>query len=113
MIEICGKDHVSIDDYDRLSVAYGKTAYDTLRLREKQIDSLPDVVLYPSTSKEVEAIVDFSVRHQIPLYVCGGGSSVTMGVEPTKGGISLDMRRNFQHVIEFNEVAKPLRCNPG
>lgn len=113
LIEICGKDHVSIDDYDRLSVAYGKTAYDTLRLREKQVDSLPDVVVYPSTSREVEAVVDFSVRHKIPLYVYGGGSSVTMGVEPTKGGISLDMRRNFQHVIEFNEVDQTITVQSG
>jgi len=72
--EICGKDHVSVDDYDRLSVAYGKTAYDTLRLREKQIDCLPDVVLYPSTSKEVEKIVCFATKYKIPVYVYGGGA---------------------------------------
>ena len=40
-------------------------------------------------------------EHHIPLYVYGGGSSVTRGVEPTKGGISLDMRRNFNKVISF------------
>lgn len=111
--EICSKDHVSIDDYDRLSVAYGKTAYDTLRLREKQIDSLPDVVIYPSTSKEIEDVVKYASTHQIPLYVYGGGSSVTMGVEPTKGGISLDMRRNFQQVLNFNEVNQTITVQAG
>ena len=30
--EICGDDFVRTDDYSRLSVAYGKTMYDILRL---------------------------------------------------------------------------------
>ena len=39
-------DQMSQSDYDRLSVAYGQTAYDLYRIRERQFDSLPDVVLY-------------------------------------------------------------------
>ena len=42
-------------------------------------------------------------QHHIPLYVYGGGSSVTRGVEPIKGGISLDMRKRFNKIISFNE----------
>jgi len=36
-----------------------------------------------------------------------------MGVEPTKGGISLDMRRNFQHVITFNEIDQTITVQAG
>ena len=37
--KIVGADNVSTADYDRLSVAYGKTGYDALRLRERRIDT--------------------------------------------------------------------------
>ena len=46
--EIVGEEGFSVSDYDRLSVAYGFTAYDILRLRHKIIDSVPDVVLTPT-----------------------------------------------------------------
>ncbi|MGB4984771.1 MAG: FAD-binding oxidoreductase [Erysipelotrichaceae bacterium] len=110
---ICGKENVSISDYDRLSVAYGKTAYDAMRIREKRFDSLPDVVIYPRESKEVEEIVAYCTQNQMPLYVYGGGSSVTRGVEPTKGGVSLDMRRNFTKVLSFNEIDQTITVQAG
>ncbi len=52
-------------------------------------------------------------RKKIPLYVYGGGSSVTMGVEPTKGGISLDMRLRFNHVVSFNETDQTITVQAG
>ena len=75
--EIVGEDFVTTDDYARLSVAYGCTGYDLLRLRHKQIDSLPDVVVYPDTTEQVEELVRYAAEHKLPLYVYGGGSSVT------------------------------------
>ena len=51
--KIVGKENVSIDDYDRLAVAYGKTAYDAMRLRDKRVDHAPDAVIYPATTEEV------------------------------------------------------------
>lgn len=111
--EIVGKENVTTDDYPRLAVAYGKTGYDTLRLRQHKVDSLPDAVVYPSTHEEVQKIVTFCSEHHLPLYVYGGGSSVTMGVEPTLGGISLDMRKRFNKVIEFNEVDQTITVQAG
>ena len=101
---IVGSENVTTEDYPRLAVAYGKTGYDAARLREKRVDSLPDVVLYPSETEEIEKIVAYCTKHSIPLYVYGGGSSVTRGVEPIKGGVSLDMRKNFNRVLSFNET---------
>lgn len=113
MKDIVGEENVSTRDYDRLSVAYGKTAYDLFRIREKKFDSLPEVVVYPSTTEQVEKIVEYCTKNNIPLYVYGGGSSVTRGVEPIKGGISLDMRRNFNKVISFNETDQTITVQAG
>ncbi len=106
-------DDWSQSDYDRLSVAYGQTAYDLYRMREHKFDSLPDIVLYPSTSEQIEKTVDYCAKNKIPLYVYGGGSSVTRGVEPVNGGVSLDMRRKFTKVIAFNEVDQTITVQAG
>ncbi|MDO5448381.1 MAG: FAD-binding oxidoreductase [Clostridia bacterium] len=106
-------DDMSQSDYDRLAVAYGQTAYDLYRIRERQFDSLPDVVLYPSESEQIEKTVDYCAKNKIPLYVYGGGSSVTRGVEPVKGGVTLDMRRHFNKVIRFNEIDQTITVQAG
>lgn len=110
---IAGKDNVSTDDYDRLSVAYGKTMFDLLRLREHIADNVPDVVIYPQNKEQIEKIVALCTEEKIPLYVYGGGSSVTRGVEPILGGISLDMRRHFNKVISFNETDQTITVEAG
>lgn len=113
MRAIVGTSYVSKADYDRLSVAYGKTAYDLLRIRQRQFHSLPDLVVYPSTSEEVEKIVKYCTENKLPLYVYGGGSSVTRGVEPVKGGISLDMRKRFNKILSFNETDQTITVQAG
>lgn len=109
---VYGED-VSQADYDRVSVAYGQTAYDLLRLRERRFDSLPDIVVYPSESEQIVKTVTYCAEHDIPLYVYGGGSSVTRGVEPVCGGISLDMRRKFNKVLAFNEIDQTITVQTG
>ena len=111
--DIVGEKYVTTEDYPRLAVAYGKTGYDAARLRSRQIDSLPDAVVYPSTTEQVEKIVAYCTKHQIPLYVYGGGSSVTRGVEPVKGGISLDMRKRFNKILSFNEEDQTITVQSG
>ncbi len=110
---ILGEAKLSTDDYDRLSVAYGQTAYDLMRLRQRKIENLPDAVLYPETTDEIQQIVDYCARVKLPLYVYGGGSSVTRGVECMKGGISLDLRRNFRKILSFNETDQTITVQAG
>jgi alkyldihydroxyacetonephosphate synthase len=111
--KIVGDDFVSADDYARLAVAYGSTAYDLLRIRQRRFDSLPDAVVYPDTTEQVEQLVAYCTENNIPLYVYGGGSSVTRGVEPVKGGVSLDMRLRFNKVIAFNEIDQTITVQAG
>lgn len=110
---IVGAENVKTDSYSRLSVAYGKTMYDVMRLRKHIVENIPDVVIYPSEAAEIEQIIDFCNKELIPVYVYGGGSSVTRGVECMKGGISLDMRPNFNKVIKFNEINQSITVQAG
>ncbi|HEY8395297.1 MAG TPA: FAD-binding oxidoreductase, partial [Bacilli bacterium] len=96
-----------------LSVAYGKTMYDLLRLRKGIVENIPDAVLYPSSEEEIVKIVAYCDQERIPLYVFGGGSSVTRGPECMRGGISLDMKKNFNKVVKFNEIDQTITVEAG
>lgn len=112
--DIVGKEFVSQDPYTRLSVAYGKTMIDILRLRHEIVENVPDIVIYPDTTEHIEKIVEVCKRDKIPVYVYGGGSSVTRGVEPMrKGSITLDMRKRFNKVVEFNEKNQTITVQSG
>ena len=110
---IVGDEFVRTDDYARFSVAYGKTMYDILRARNKIVENVPDCVVYPESKEQIEAIVAYVSEHKIPLYVYGGGSSVTRGVECVKGGVSLDMRLRFNKVVSFSEEDQLITVESG
>lgn len=110
---IVGAENVKKDSYSRLSVAYGKTMHDVMRLRKHIVENIPDIVIYPSEGEEIEKIVAYCANEKIPVYVYGGGSSVTRGVECMKGGISLDMRPRFNKVIKFNEKNQTITVQAG
>ena len=111
--KIVGAENVKVDDYTRLEVAYGKTMLDVMRLREKIVENIPDLVLYPRDRNDIIGIVDYCNQEKIPLYVYGGGSTVTRGVECTKGGVSLDIRVHLKDVIDFNEVNQTITVEAG
>ena len=111
--EVVGEKYVRDDDYARLSVAYGKTMYDLLRLREKKIENVPDVVIYPDDKTQIEKIVAYCVAHKIPMYVYGGGSSVTRGVEAMNGGVTFAMRLRYDKVISFTEIDQTITVQTG
>ena len=111
--KIVGKDNIATDNYSRASVAYGQTMVDLMRLRKKIVENVPNAVLYPENKEQIIEIVDYCNKNLIPLYVYGGGSSVTRGVECIKGGISLDMRKNFNKVIEFNDKEQTITVQAG
>lgn len=110
---IAGEDNVKTDDYTRLQVAYGKTMIDLMRLREGIVENIPDIVLYPRNKEDIRKIVEYCNEQKIPVYVYGGGSSVTRGVECVKGGVSLDMRIHMKKVIKFNEINQTITVEPG
>lgn len=111
---IVGSDNATIDGFFRVQVAYGKTMIDLMRLREKILENIPDMVLYPSTTEEIEQIVQFCNAEKIHIYVYGGGSSVTRGVEAmVTPAITLDMRKNFNKVVKFNEKDQVITVQAG
>jgi alkyldihydroxyacetonephosphate synthase len=111
--QIVGAENVKTDDYSRVQVAYGKTMIDAMRLREHIVENIPDIVLHPRTKEDIVKIVSYCNDQLIPVYVYGGGSSVTRGVECMKGGVSIDMRVHMNKVIRFSEINQTITVEPG
>ncbi|MEG2450915.1 MAG: FAD-binding oxidoreductase, partial [Clostridia bacterium] len=111
---IVGADNATIDDFKRIQVAYGKTMVDIIRLRKKIVENVPDIVVYPSTTEDVEKLVEYAKAQHIYMYIYAGGSSVTRGTEAMKSpNMMLDLRKNFNKVIAFNEINSTITVQPG
>jgi len=54
---------------------------------------LPDVVVFPTSTDEVSAIVKLCAQHQRPIVPFGMGSSLEGHVNAIHGGVSIDMTR--------------------
>ena len=54
---------------------------------------LPDVVVFPTSTDEVSAIVKLCAQHQRPIVAFGMGSSLEGHVNAIRGGVSIDMTR--------------------
>jgi len=111
--KLVGEENIRLDEYSRLQLAYGKTMIDLMRLRKGIVENIPDLVIHPRTKADIQSIVTYCHENHIPVYVYGGGSSVTRGVECMKGGVSLDMRVYMKRVVKFNEINQTITVEAG
>jgi len=66
---------------------------------------LPDYVVLPKTTEQVQKVVQLANREKIPVVPMGNGMALTGLVIPLKGGIVMDMKR-MNKILEVNEKAR-------
>ena len=54
---------------------------------------LPELVVFPSSTEDVQAIVVACAAHRVPMTPFGAGSSLEGHVIPLRGGVSVDLTR--------------------
>jgi len=108
-----GAENVATDGYTRAEHCCGSAYLDLLRLRLGKVEGAPDAVVYPRTEDEVSAVVALCHDRTIALVPTGARSSVTRGLELPRGGISLDLSRHLNRVLELNETSHTARVQPG
>ena len=111
--QIVGVENVFTGAYERTRFSYGAGMFDALRLRLHIVENLPGAVLAPRSTQDVIAVMGYCDAQRIPLYVHGGGSSVTRGKEAVQGGVCLDMSRHMKEVIAFNETDQTITVQAG
>ena len=113
---IVGAEYFRTADRDRLLHAGGKSTPDLLRRKDTGVQDAPDAVLLPGNDDEVAAILRYCSQHRIAIVPFGGGTSVTGGLDPTRGQfsavVSLDLRR-FDKLLSLDEVSGAAELGAG
>ncbi len=113
LADIVGPDNITTDAFSRIRYSSGKAMEDILKLRQKIVEDLPQVVIHPRHKEDVQKLVAFCNQRNLPVYVYGGGSSVTLGLKCPMGGVTLVMNTHMNRVIEFNEANQTITVEPG
>lgn len=114
--------HIDQSDRDRLFHAHGHTAQEVYMLRFGSFPRVPDAVIYPNTTTQVQQIVLLANEHNVVIIPYGGGTTVSQSllcpVAEQRMIISLDMhllcaikwinRVNMTACIEAGIVGKDL-----
>lgn len=112
---IVGRDDVTNDEVDLFSyISWGGILSQPLRrydlLRGEYNIIMPDWVVYPETSEEVQQIVKFANNWKIPIIPVSGATGP--GHDPAYGGIILDTKK-LNRIIEIDEVSHTVTVETG
>jgi alkyldihydroxyacetonephosphate synthase len=110
---IVGKENVALDDYSRVKYSSAKTSEEIMELRMGIIREVSDVVLHPRDKHDVQNIMEYCDKENIPITVFSGGSSCNFGCRPFKSGVSLVMSTHMNKLLELNELNQTARVQPG
>jgi alkyldihydroxyacetonephosphate synthase len=110
---IVGRENVSTDDYDRLKFASGRTIEEAMMMRQGKPSRASDLVVHPRNKKDVQELVRYCNKERIPVYVYGGGSSVTFGLRPARGGITLVLSTHMNRIVRLGEENQTVTVQPG
>ncbi len=90
----------TVEKYDRLLHAYGRSVHDLARMiHQRDFSHPPDFVAYPRAEADVAAVLDWCGANRVAAIPFGGGTSVVGGVNPPaddryKGCVSLDLKHS-------------------
>jgi glycolate oxidase len=101
--KIVGKADVLTEREDLASYAYDGT---TSWIHE------PDVVVFPTTAQEISEILKLANKERIPVTPRGGGTNVSGGSVPIKGGIVLCTTK-MNRILEINKANLLATVEPG
>jgi len=73
---------------------------------------MPQVVVMPRTAEEVAAVLKLCNDNTIPVTPRGGGTGLSGGALPVKGGVVVAMKR-FNKILEIDELNLQATVEPG
>ncbi len=102
-----------------LKQMFGERFKSSQALREQHAHSttyipaqLPDAVVFPHSTQEVQSVVRVCAEHKVPIIPFGTGTSLEGGINAPAGGISIDLNE-MKQIVSVN--AEDLDCvvQPG
>jgi alkyldihydroxyacetonephosphate synthase len=116
LVDAVGADGVLDDDLDRATHAGGQSYGDLVRRRHGDASAAPDVVVAPTETAAIAAVLTACAEHDLAVVPWGGGTSVVGGLEPLAGShlatVALDLSR-LDQLIGVDHVSRTATFEPG
>jgi glycolate oxidase len=74
--------------------------------------TMPEAVVLPRTTEQVQAVVRICARHQIPFVARGSGTGLSGGALPAEGGIVISFAR-MNRILEIDIPNQRVVVEPG
>jgi alkyldihydroxyacetonephosphate synthase len=113
LVTIVGKENVKKSEYERANHAFGRSYRDILHYRKQITPNPPDLIISPTSEKEILEIMQLCHNNKIPIIPTGGLTSVTQGIEFPSGGIALDLSTHMHEILEMNEMNSSVTVQTG
>ncbi|MFX0045177.1 MAG: FAD-binding oxidoreductase [Candidatus Hermodarchaeota archaeon] len=109
--EVVAPDRVSDMELERIVYSGDPSALPQFHYRWKR-KYLADYVVRVKTVEEIKGVMRVASAHKIPVIPRGGASSCLGSSSPSRGGISLDLKR-MDNILEVNTQDMYARVEPG
>lgn len=103
LYEIVGKERFLDDIQSLVTHSYDATP---------MYQSMPDGVIYPINTQEVQAIMRVASEYKVPVVSRGSGSNLSGSTVPIEGGIVMNMTR-MNKILEIDEHNLTVTVQPG
>jgi alkyldihydroxyacetonephosphate synthase len=113
---ILGPGQISQQTLERLQHSYGKSFPDLFRVRNGVVRRAPDVVVFPDSHEQVEALVALAQQLGFCLIPFGGGTNIVGGVNPdadeARAVVTLSLR-NMNRLIRIDPQSRTATIQAG
>jgi len=103
LADIVGPEYIRDDETARVTHSYDAAP---------MMQSLPDAVIFPSSTDEVSRIMKVLSRHKIPVVSRGSGTNLAGGTVPCEGGVVMVMHR-MNRMLEMDLENLTAVVQPG
>lgn len=102
-IQIVGSENYDDSKVGRLTYSYDATP---------NLQAMPDAVMSPRSTEEIQQIVKICNEHKIPIVPRGTGTNLCGGTCPVEGGIVL-LFKHMNRILEIDEDNLTATVEPG
>ncbi len=104
----------SVDVTDEALVAHGRDWWPlaVVWATQGRVPSRPDVVVTPTSTEEVQAVVRLCAEASVPLTAAAGRSGVCGGALPVAGGVVVDLT-GLDSLVDVDDASLLVRARTG
>jgi glycolate oxidase len=110
LVDLMGEENVALDTFRRL--LYSHDLAPLPKFIALPFEVVPEAVVKPRNVEDVQKIIEFGRKHNIPIIPRGGASWGFGGAVPNQGGIVVDIS-GMRAILEIDEERRIAICEPA